>query len=159
MCHPSTPILTSVRLTINRTDRTVIIYLLPTAILLYLHAYVTVTISQSAQSCNACVAHFVTITTVTSRICGVFVFGLVHFCPQATRHSRNGYWSVRERLQMIFRIVSYRICDHHNSDVTPNKRSPSPQSRHAYVTHIQQSSTSSVKLSICLRDHGHVIHM
>ena len=36
-------------------------------------------------------------------------FGLVHFCWQATRHSRNGYWSVRERLQMIFRIVSYRI--------------------------------------------------
>ena len=33
----------------------------------------------------------------------------IHFCWQATRHSRNGYWSVRERLQMIFRIVSYRI--------------------------------------------------
>ena len=37
----------------------------------------------------------------------LYVFGLVHFCPQAMRHSRNGYWSVRERLQMIFRIVSY----------------------------------------------------
>ena len=39
----------------------------------------------------------------------LYVFGLVRFCPQATRHSRNGYWSVRERLQMIFRIVSYHI--------------------------------------------------
>ena len=39
----------------------------------------------------------------------LYDFGLVHFCPQATRHSRNGYWSVRERLQMITRIVSYRI--------------------------------------------------
>ena len=36
----------------------------------------------------------------------LYDFGLVHFCPQATRHSRNGYLSVRERLQMIFRIAS-----------------------------------------------------
>ena len=42
----------------------------------------------------------------------LYDFGLVHFCPQATRHSQ---WinihccSVRERLQMIFRIVSYSV--------------------------------------------------
>ena len=36
----------------------------------------------------------------------LYDFGLVHFCPQATQHSRNGYWSLRERLQMIFRIIS-----------------------------------------------------
>ena len=38
-------------------------------------------------------------------------FARVLFWLLAARHSRNGYWSVRERLQMIFRIVSYiAIC-------------------------------------------------
>ena len=39
----------------------------------------------------------------------LYMFRPGTFYWQATRHSRNGYWSVRERLQMIFRIESYRI--------------------------------------------------
>ena len=37
----------------------------------------------------------------------LYMFRPGTFYWQASRHSRNGYWSVRERLQMIFRIVSY----------------------------------------------------
>ena len=41
-------------------------------------------------------------------------FGRVHFCPQAAQHSPNGYWFVRERLQMIFRVVSSALLKKHN---------------------------------------------
>ena len=37
----------------------------------------------------------------------LYDFSLVHFCSQATRHSCNGYWSVREHYKWFF--VSYLI--------------------------------------------------